>query len=499
MKKRLLVIWIAIICVIGSACAGMTSEEQKMQGKEYAEVRSSHAEANQYQTDVTLSEEEQQLDQKLAAWKEAYKTSCDGAVPYDMPVLTDENIWDSELYAFCERLPKGSDLHIHGMALMPFEELLAFVTARDDLYIGTGDKNRCVLAYHEDAKEAAEDEFPVKEALARGLIDKNELRDQWTVLGGKEAPDIWVWFETLFDKQGALSASPALIEAYYQDAFRYYCRNHILHLEVRQLFFGSHEQAEENAKAIRNAYYDVRKEYPGFLVSLVGTGLKYASLDRGLTDTLLDNALYVRDHVKDEFDPDDIHDFLIGIDLVNEEDKSRPLTEFADQLDQIKKENPDLHLMLHAGESLNADSDNVIDAYLLGADRIGHGLNLYRFPDIMDLVKKDGICLEVCPVSNQTLRYVNDLRSHPAVEYLKRAVPISICSDDPAYLEHETLTDDFFAAILCWDLGLEEIKQLCMNSITYSAVDETQKEELMKNWEEQWKAFLQDEKERDAG
>ena len=65
MKKRLLVIWIAIICVIGSACAGMTSEEQKMQGKEYAEVRSSHAEANQYQTDVTLSEEEQQLDQNL--------------------------------------------------------------------------------------------------------------------------------------------------------------------------------------------------------------------------------------------------------------------------------------------------------------------------------------------------------------------------------------------------------------------------------------------------
>ena len=181
-----------------------------------------------------------------------------------------------------------------------------------------------------------------------------------------------------------------------------------------------------------------------------------------------------------------------GIDLVNEEDKSRPLIEFADQLDGIKKENPDLHIMLHAGESLYADSDNVIDAYLLGTERIGHGLNLYRFPEIMDLVREDGICLEVCPISNQALEYVEDLRGHPATEYLKRGLPISICSDDPAYLEHATLTDDFFAAIVCWDLGLAEIKQLCLNSITYSAMDDLQKEELMQSWQKQWDTFLND-------
>ena len=494
MRKKILSLLLAMICLFGAVCPGAAlAADDFFDQEKYLEARASHKEANRYKTDVTLSEKEEALDRKLAVWKAEYIDSCDGKVPYDMPVLTDGNIWNSKLYQFCEALPKGSDLHIHGMALMPFDELLSFIESRDELFIGTGERNRYYLAFHEDPAEAAEDEFPVLEALELGLINLDDLRVQWTVLGADDYDGtVWDWFETLFNKHMALSNTPELIEAYYRNAFRYYCGNNIFHLEVRQLFFGSHDEALANAKAIRNAYYEVRKEYPDFIASVVGTGLKYTTLDRSLTDTLLDNALYIRENLKDDFDPDNIHEFLIGIDLVNEEDKSRPLIEFADQLDGIKKENPDLHIMLHAGESLYADSDNVIDAYLLGAERIGHGLNLYRFPKIMDLVCEDGICLEVCPISNQVLEYVEDLRGHPATEYLKRGLPISICSDDPAYLEHATLTDDFFAAIVCWDLGLAEIKQLCLNSITCSGMDDLQREELMQSWQKQWDTFLND-------
>ena len=488
--RRVLAVLIVIACLMSTACMGDALAVENAGNQEYLQERTAHAEANQYQSDVSLSEEEIQLDKKLAEWKAEYLASYDGDVPYNMPVRNDETIWNSKLYAFCKALPKGSDLHVHGMALLPFDELLAFVKSRDELYIGTGEGNRYVLACHEDPTAAAEDELHVQDAFEQGLIDLEELRAQWTVLGRDVDNNIWAWFETLFDRHMALSDTPELIEAYYRDAFRYYCENNVLHLEIRQLFFGSHEEALAKAKAIRNAYYDVRKEYPGFIASVVGTGLKYTHLDRALTDMLLDNALYIRENLKDDYDPDDVHEFLIGIDLVNEEDKSRPLIEFADQLDEIVAENPDLHLVLHAGESLYASSDNVIDAYLLGTERIGHGLNLYRFPEIMDLVCEDGICLEVCPVSNQVLEYVSDLRGHPATEYLKRGVPICLSSDDPAYQEHTTLADDFFAAIVCWDLSLAEIKQLCMNSITYSCTDDVQREELMKSWEQEWEAFL---------
>ena len=490
MTRRVLAILIVISCLMSTVCTGGALALEDFSDQEYLQERAAHEEANRYQSDVSLSKAEIRLDKRLAEWKAAYLASCGGDVPYDMPVLTDENIWNSELYAFCKALPKGSDLHIHGMTLLPFDELLAFVESRDELYIGIGEDNRYVLACREDPAEAAEDELHVQDALARGLIDPEELRAQWTVLGGDAEDDVWAWFQTLFDKHRELAATPALIEAYYRDAFRYYCENNVLHLELRQVLFGSHEEALASAKAIRNAYYDVKKEYPGFVASVVGTGLKYTHLDRSLTDTLLDNALYVRKNLKDDFDPDKVHEFLVGIDLVNEEDKSRPLIEFADQLDRIAAENPGLHLVLHAGESLYASSDNVIDAYLLGAVRIGHGLNLYRFPEIMDLVDEDEICLEVCPVSNQTLEYVSDLRGHPATEYLKRGVPICLSSDDPAYQEHTTLADDFFAAIVCWDLSLTEIKQLCINSIAYSCTDDVQKEEMMQSWEKAWEAFL---------
>ena len=476
---------------MSTICTGGAPASEDFSNQEYPQERTAHAETSGYQSDGNLSEKEIRLDKKLAGWKAAYLASCGGDVPCNMPVQKDENIWNSKLYAFCKALPKGADLHVHGMALLPFDELLAFVKSRDELYIGTGEDNRCFLACREDPAAADEDELHVQDALAQGLIDPEELRTQWTLPGGDDGKDnVWEWFETLFHKHQALSATPALIEAYYRHAFRYYCENKVLHLEVRELFFGSGEEALANAKAIRDAYYAVKNEYPDFIASVVGTGLKYTHLDRALTDRLLDNALLIRRNLKDDFDPDDVHEFLVGIDLVNEEGRSRPLTEFAGRLSKIVAGNPGLHLVLHAGESINASSDNVIAAYQLGPVRIGHGLNLCRFPKILDLVCEAGICLEVCPVSNQVLGYVSDLRNHPAAGYLKRGVLMCMCSDDPAYQEHTALTDDFFAAIVCWDLTLTEIRQLCINSIACSCADDIQKGKMMQRWEKEWEAFL---------
>ena len=145
MKKRLVLCFLilAVVLPFFSGCGNRTAEgpsEESFEQK-YMQERASLVEANSYQTEVTLSEEEKQLDERLAGWKEEYIASCDGSVPYDMPVLTDENIWNSTLYRFCEALPKGSDLHVHASAVLPFDDLLTFVESRDELYIGTGTTN----------------------------------------------------------------------------------------------------------------------------------------------------------------------------------------------------------------------------------------------------------------------------------------------------------------------------------------------------------------------
>jgi hypothetical protein len=116
---------------------------------------------------------------------------------------------------------------------------------------------------------------------------------------------------------------------------------------------------------------------------------------------------------------------IIGLDLVNEEDAGNPLEDYADYFNSDKTRESGLNYFFHCGESLRLDNTSVLDAYLLGADRVGHGFNLYRFPDIMELYKDD-VLVDVLNV-----REVNDttLASLPYGDYKARLFKGSTYSD----------------------------------------------------------------------
>ena len=154
-----------------------------------------------------------------------------------------------------------------------------------------------------------------------------------------------------------------------------------------------------------------------------------------------------------------------------------------------------LKLFLHAGESLRYDNEEVIDAYLFGASRIGHGITLFRFPKLMEKFREKGIAVETAPISNYRLGYVSDLRLHPAQIYLKYGIPVVICSDDGLFLSREPLTDDFYAVILSWNLGVAEIKELCRNAIVYAGLPQDETEALLAKWEKDWNDFVMNFKE----
>lgn len=65
--------------------------------------------------------------------------------------------------------------------------------------------------------------------------------------------------------------------------------------------------------------------------------------------------------------------FVAGFDLVGQEDKGKPLTEFANKLNVVDQEIP---YFFHAGETnwngVSTDL-NLFDAFLLNTKRIGHG------------------------------------------------------------------------------------------------------------------------------
>ena len=48
---------------------------------------------------------------------------------------------------------------------------------------------------------------------------------------------------------------------------------------------------------------------------------------------------------------------------------------------------------------------------------VGYGLELYKHPELMTLVKEKGIAIEISPISDQAFQLVPDLQKHPVSLY----------------------------------------------------------------------------------
>lgn len=211
-------------------------------------------------------------------------------------------------------------------------------------------------------------------------------------------------------------------------------------------------------------------------------------------------------------------EFLAGFDLVGQEDTASPIVQFADH---ILKLPDDIHFFFHAGETNwfgsvdeNLVSSNFVycrpiiyfyqyfvllnfkvDAILLGSQRIGHGYALAKHPKLMELVKSKNIALEINPVSNQVLKLVDDYRNHPASILLANNVSVVISSDDPSFWEVTPLSHDFYMAFVglaSRESDLRILKKFAINSIVYSSLSETEKNEAFTKWQNKWNSFIDD-------
>lgn len=118
--------------------------------------------------------------------------------------------------------------------------------------------------------------------------------------------------------------------------------------------------------------------------------------------------------------------FVIGFDLVGQEDIGKPLSIYVDKLKEISQNG---RFYFHAGETnwFNTAADkNLIDAILMNTKRIGHGYSLYKHPVLWAAFKEKDIAVEVSPISNQVLHLVYDLRNHPATFYIAENIPIVV-------------------------------------------------------------------------
>jgi adenosine deaminase len=121
---------------------------------------------------------------------------------------------------------------------------------------------------------------------------------------------------------------------------------------------------------------------------------------------------------------------FIGVDLADNEVgfDNRP---FAPLFEAAKKAG--LHVTIHSGEADVAGApEYVLNAIrYLGAERIGHGLQIFKSPEVMAEVKRLQIPLEICPTSNWLTNAVPSKAAHPIRTLMENGIPVTINTDDP--------------------------------------------------------------------
>ena len=182
------------------------------------------------------------------------------------------------------------------------------------------------------------------------------------------------------------------------------------------------------------------------------------------------------------------HPQVVAVNMVGREDndKGYPLR-FLTTLRELRKTHSGVRLSIHAGE-VDEPNYHIRDTLLLGAERIGHGVNLITDPDTLRSMRYGPYMVEINLISNLLLEYVNDYSEHPFPEYLRLGVPVALSTDDRGMWD-STMTDEFFVAVTEFDLSWEEVVKLSRNSLQYSFLEEAKKAELLKEFDKRIDKF----------
>jgi adenosine deaminase CECR1 len=188
---------------------------------------------------------------------------------------------------------------------------------------------------------------------------------------------------------------------------------------------------------------------------------------------------------------DRYRDLYVGINMVGREDngKGYPLR-FLPVLRELRHKYPDINLSIHAGE-VDEPNYHVRDTLLLGAQRIGHGVNLIRDPETMVLMRNGPYLVEINLISNLLLEYVSDYSQHPFPEYLRVGIPVALSTDDRGMWD-SNMSDEFYVAVREFNLSWEEIVKLGRNSLSYSFLDDHTKQRLLANYDKRVTAFAEE-------
>eukprot|EP00126_Sphaerothecum_destruens_P013283 Sdes_comp22723_c0_seq1m21137 len=421
-------------------------------------------------------------------------------------------IEESKVFKIMKKLPKGANLHLHSQSIVEPRWLIQHATYLPECYMCVrkdasirfhffADAEKAKSSLHKDcdcagcewknvniARKAHEENVKDSSGFDDYLYSHMTLNSSALACS---ADDNLIWskfVDALLTSDSLLAYHPVWV-AYNQRALRSFSEDNIMYAEWRALLDDTYDiegkiqgkvELLTQLQSLVKAEREIKPHFVG--IKIIGCS------NRNIHVKELVEKLHEASDLMQKFP-----DFYLGYDLVGREDTGQSLEHFHKYLDEFS-DRSHLKFFFHGGETSwsGAVVDfNLFDAILLNATRIGHGLAFSKHPLLLDILKSRNIPIELNPVSNQVLGFVQDMRNHPGALYLKLGIPFVICSDDPAVWSIQGSSYDFYEAYMAFGISdLKFLKQMAINSFVYSGLTSKELDWALAAWIVDWNQFL---------
>eukprot|EP00744_Colponema_vietnamica_P001478 GILI01002447.1.p1 GENE.GILI01002447.1~~GILI01002447.1.p1 ORF type:complete len:498 (+),score=167.97 GILI01002447.1:127-1620(+) len=439
--------------------------------------------------DIVMSPAEQEASEVLHSLVSQVKSSFGGNPTSFNFFSVKAAMESSQLFAALRQMPKAGLLHTHSTALADVRWVIKeltyepFVFMDDNQRFFVTDKPTPSMKPVNMLREASADPAAFDDSLYQ-LLTINGTTSQG------ESAAIWQFFNHLFDRPRYLINYKDFFPRYITKGLQDLVLDGVTLVELRHVFGllfeldGTAVSELEEMKMFAALIKDFTQQHPGVSIQIIYCGIRFFAppvIAQALQSALLLRRLYPS--------------LLVGFDLVGEEDPSHATADYLDELLNMTsssddKSKPDLPYFFHGGETLRAENQNLVDMLLLGTRRIGHGIGLIKHPALIEEVKRRDVCMEICPISNQVLGYYKDMRTHPATSFLRDGVCVTVSNDDAALFQYSGVTHDWAWATVAWELDLSMIKKLLLNSLRYSNLSASAKQQALTAFLAKWEQWI---------
>jgi adenosine deaminase CECR1 len=429
----------------------------------------------------------------------------------------------TQLRAFLQKMPKGAELHTHLSGSITPKRLLE-LAAQSKQYryfvripkgnFAPDDANAYKFVALPANSAVPEDANATLVPVAKLLKPQTEIeRRQYVVyrsaqmIAENEPNPNNVFFNAVFARGDAVTGNPEIIRQMLADKVKEASQHHLNYIEFMLSPFPNTPVGASKSEEYKVINITSAREHLSKLIDAVQTAnQKLPENERVEVRFMLSfrrtsSRLFTQLPIAFELAAanDAVGNAIAGINLVGNEysedvqigQEIAAPSAVDDYILTLRRIYPAVHLSIHAGERTKWDW-HIRDSILLGAERIGHAVNLEASPQLnapeVGLMRRRGILIEACPISNNLLLKI-PLAKHPFLKWLRMGIPVSLNTDDAGIFGSD-ITEEFARAVEAHpDISWDELKQLALNSLEHAFVEDSTKAKLIQNWQTQIAAF----------